>query len=134
MRIMFSIPMRESPSSVRILLYLQVQNSRTHTEAIESSVAFLVFLIRLRNLYPLVFDQTCKSPVQLFVFLLIQVHIPQNRSNQSFVFKMKCGVNSNTTHDVLINKKISYESQKEICSGEASVMLGKCYFQLYVSS
>ena len=31
---------------------------------------------------------------------------------------MKCEVNSKTTHDVLISKKISYKSYKEICSGE----------------
>ena len=31
---------------------------------------------------------------------------------------MKCEVNSNTTHDVLISKEIDYKSYKEICSGE----------------
>ena len=31
---------------------------------------------------------------------------------------MKCEVNSNTTHDVLISKEISYKSYKEICKGE----------------
>ena len=31
---------------------------------------------------------------------------------------MKCQVNSNTTHGVLISKEISYKSYKEICSGE----------------
>ena len=31
---------------------------------------------------------------------------------------MKCQVTSRTTHDVLISKKISYKSFKEICSGE----------------
>ena len=31
---------------------------------------------------------------------------------------MKCQVSSNTTHDVLISKEISYKSYKEICSGE----------------
>ena len=31
---------------------------------------------------------------------------------------MKCQVNSNTTHDVLISKEIDYKSVKEICSGE----------------
>ena len=31
---------------------------------------------------------------------------------------MKCGVNSNTTHEVLISKEIDYKSYKEICSGE----------------
>ena len=31
---------------------------------------------------------------------------------------MKCEVTSNTTHDVLISKEISYKSYKEICSGE----------------
>ena len=48
----------------------------------------------------------------------IQVHIPRKRSSQSFVFKMKCHVTSNTTHDVLISKDISYKSYREICSGE----------------
>ena len=38
--------------------------------------------------------------------------------SQSFVTKMKCEVTSNTTHDVLISKEISYKSYKEICSGE----------------
>ena len=32
--------------------------------------------------------------------------------------KMKCQVTSNTTHDVLISKEISYKSYKEICSRE----------------
>ena len=31
---------------------------------------------------------------------------------------MKCQVSSNTTHDVLISKEISYKSFKEICSGK----------------
>ena len=31
---------------------------------------------------------------------------------------MKCEVTSNTTHNVLISKEISYKSYKEICSGE----------------
>ena len=31
---------------------------------------------------------------------------------------MKCQATSNTTHDVLISKEISYKSYKEICSGE----------------
>ena len=31
---------------------------------------------------------------------------------------MRCEVTSNTTHDVLISKEISYKSYKEICSGE----------------
>ena len=31
---------------------------------------------------------------------------------------MKCQVNANTTHDVLISKEITYKSYKEICSGE----------------
>ena len=31
---------------------------------------------------------------------------------------MKCEVTSNITHDVLISKEISYETYKEICSGE----------------
>ena len=47
-----------------------------------------------------------------------QVHIPQRRPSQSFVFKIKCRVTSNTTHGVLINKEISYKSFKEICSEE----------------
>ena len=33
-------------------------------------------------------------------------------------FRPFAGSNSNTTHDVLISKKISYKSYKEICSGE----------------
>ena len=49
---------------------------------------------------------------------VIQVHIPRKRSSQSFVFKMKCGVTSNTTHDVLISKEMIYKTYKEICSGE----------------
>ena len=32
--------------------------------------------------------------------------------------KMKCEVNSDTTHEVLISKEISYRSLKGICSGE----------------
>ena len=32
--------------------------------------------------------------------------------------KMKCQITSRTTHNVLISKKISYKSYKEICSGE----------------
>ena len=31
---------------------------------------------------------------------------------------MKCEVNSNTAHNVLISKEISYNNYKEICSGE----------------
>ena len=31
---------------------------------------------------------------------------------------MKCEATSNTIHDVLISKRISYKSFKEICSGE----------------
>ena len=31
---------------------------------------------------------------------------------------MRCEVTSNTTHDVLISKEISYKSYKEICSGK----------------
>ena len=49
---------------------------------------------------------------------LIQVHIPQRSSGDSFVFKMKCEVTSNTTHEVLISKQIGYRSYKEICGGE----------------
>ena len=48
----------------------------------------------------------------------IQVQIPRKRSSQSFVTKLKCSINSNTTHDVLISKEIVYKSYKEICSGE----------------
>ena len=48
----------------------------------------------------------------------IQVHIPRQKSSQSFVFQMKCQVNSRTSHGVLISKEISYKSYKEICSGE----------------
>ena len=50
---------------------------------------------------------------------LIQVHLPQRVSSQSFVTKMKCQVTSNTTHDVLISKEIGYKSYKEICSRES---------------
>ena len=31
---------------------------------------------------------------------------------------MRCQVNSNKTHGILISKEISYKSYKEICSGE----------------
>ena len=48
----------------------------------------------------------------------IQVQIPRKRSSQSFVTKLKCSINSNTTHDVLISKEIVYKSYKEICSEE----------------
>ena len=48
----------------------------------------------------------------------IQVHIPRNKSSQSFVFQMKCQATSNTTHEVLMSKEIDYKSYKEICSGE----------------
>ena len=48
----------------------------------------------------------------------IQVQIPRKRSSQSFVTNIKCSINSNTTHDVLISKEIVYKSYKEICSGE----------------
>ena len=47
-----------------------------------------------------------------------QVHIPQRRSKKSFISRMKCEASSNTTHDVLISKEISYKTYKEICSGE----------------
>ena len=50
---------------------------------------------------------------------MIQVHLPLEVSSQSFVTKMKCQVTSNTTHDVLISKDISYKSYKEICSRES---------------
>ena len=41
---------------------------------------------------------------------------------------MKCEVTSNTTHNVLINKEISYKSYKEICSGEPKkVNMGYIY-------
>ena len=48
----------------------------------------------------------------------IQVHIPRNKSSQSYVTQMKCQANSNTTHEVLISKEIDYKSYREICSGE----------------
>ena len=48
----------------------------------------------------------------------IQVHIPLQKSRQSFVTKIKCHVTSSTTHDVLISKEVSWKSYKEICSGE----------------
>ena len=48
----------------------------------------------------------------------IQVQIPRKRSSQSFVTKIKCFINSKTTHDVLISKEITHKSYKEICSGE----------------
>ena len=31
---------------------------------------------------------------------------------------MKCQVTSNTTHEILISKEISYKSYNEVCSGE----------------
>ena len=48
----------------------------------------------------------------------IQVHIPRQKSSQSFVFQLKCEVNSRISHNVLISKTIRYKSYKEICSGE----------------
>ena len=48
----------------------------------------------------------------------MQVQIPQRKSGNSFITKMKCQVTSGTTHDVLISKEISHRSYKEICSGE----------------
>ena len=39
-------------------------------------------------------------------------------SSQSYVTKMKCEVTSMETHRVLISKEISWNSYKEICSGE----------------
>ena len=48
----------------------------------------------------------------------IQVYIPLQKSSQSFVTKIKCQVNSNTTHDVLISKEVNWKSSKEICNGE----------------
>ena len=48
----------------------------------------------------------------------IQVHFPFQKSSQSFVTKIKCQVNSNTTHDVLISKEVSWKSYREICNGE----------------
>ena len=57
----------------------------------------------------------------------IQVDIPRQKSSQSFVTKMKCQVTSRTTHDVLISKKISYKSFKEICSGEKK-KINLCYW------
>ena len=52
------------------------------------------------------------------IYNSIQVNIPQRKSGNSFITKMKCQVTSSTTHDVLISKEISYNSYKEICSGE----------------
>ena len=48
----------------------------------------------------------------------IQVYIPLQKSSQSFVTKIKCQVNSNTTHDVLISKEVNWKNYKEICNGE----------------
>ena len=49
---------------------------------------------------------------------------------------MKCQVNSNTTHNVLISKEIDYKSYKEICSGEKTqVNLGfNNDYGLYISN
>ena len=62
------------------------------------------------------------EPCQLFAQIfdnLIQVHIPQSRSRKSFVFKMKCDVSSNTSHDVMISTEIKVPSSyKDICRGE----------------
>ena len=44
--------------------------------------------------------------------------MPRQKSSRSFVFKMKCEVTSNITHDVLTSKDVSYKTYKEICSGE----------------
>ena len=56
--------------------------------------------------------------MQILIHNLIQVHIPQRKSSQSFVFKMKCHASSSITHEVLISKEIISKSYKEICSGE----------------
>ena len=47
-----------------------------------------------------------------------QVHIPKKKSSRGFVTKMKCQVNSNSTHDILISKEIGYKSYKNICIRE----------------
>ena len=61
----------------------------------------------------------------------IQVNIPQRKSSQSVVTKMKCHVTSSTTHEVLISKDISYKSYKDIYSGEKTkVNLGYNYLRL----
>ena len=39
-------------------------------------------------------------------------------SSKSVVFKMKCRVTSDTSHEVLLSKEIIYKSYKEICIGE----------------
>ena len=44
--------------------------------------------------------------------------MPRQKSIRSFVFKMKCEVTSNITHDVLTSNDVSYKTYKEICSGE----------------
>ena len=43
---------------------------------------------------------------------------------------MRCEASSNTTHDVLISKEISYKSYKEICKGRKKVNLG--WNEMYV--
>ena len=48
----------------------------------------------------------------------IQVHIPNQKSTQSFVTQIKCEVNSDTTHEVLISKEITDKNYQEICTGE----------------
>ena len=54
----------------------------------------------------------------LYYILLIQVHIPERRSSNSFVFKLKCQLSSDKTHDVMISKEIKVASYKDICGGE----------------
>ena len=48
----------------------------------------------------------------------MKVYIPQKRSRKGFVFKMKCQVTSDTTHEVMISKEIKVLSYKNLCSGE----------------
>ena len=89
-------------------------------------VMFLISLIWLMSLFwtDLV-NQLC---ICANIDNSIQVHIPKRVSSKSFVFQMKCEVTSNTTHNVLISKEISYKSYKEICSGEPKkVNLGYNY-------
>ena len=78
------------------------QSSPTHSEIVEDGVFGPTLSIIHSNI-----DSN-----------IIQVHIPQRISGKSVVFKMKCEVTSNTTHEVLISKEVSWKSYKEICSGE----------------
>ena len=94
-----------------------MQSSRTHTEAIECSVVFFVFPISLSKLRLNVLGRPCQY-CQYCFDNPIQVHIPYQKSSQSFVFQLKCEVNSRISHNVLISKTIRYKSYNEICSGE----------------